>query len=401
MGNKLIGQLLLITLLTTQSRGADFVSKGCPGENLEKTCAALAAIPTDKVMVFADGTEMPACYLQTANPELTNESKEKEKELYRIVFLRLERTLGPALMKNVQDSMFEPAEIMQFVAGDPEARTALEEIIQIQSKVRPPRRGVAKNYSAEFNFIKKEMANVIDKGKFQSSSGKEQTLYKVSAIQKVDREAVHPITCRPMIQAFYAPTVDKTEQFISVSPAVTNFPTFEKLRIIGHEMAHSIDPCKDDFSGNYPYQKLVDCLQQDVGHFKKGLFNYSKDMHTCEAFADAVGVYIAEKWQKQQPPLKPIVKDSSPNKIYMPPGFEMIIFDLDTSCREMIDQKPTTTHPSSIKRFQDIILKNPTVAKAVNCPMDAKTPRCDIETGFKGYIPGLYDKIVEKFKSFR
>ena len=403
MGNKLISLFIFCFLNLAVSRGADLFPLGCPGNKLEKSCEALASIPTDKVLVFADGTEMPACYLTTANPKLSDEKTKKSMELHRIIVNKLDKILTRDQVMNLVYTLSEPSALLPYFKSDPEGQKAVEELIQLEEAERPPKRRTNKDIQESFDYAQTEMAKEVEKGNFANPTLKNKTISQVKSIKNAPVQSIRAISCKPVIQAFYLWVKGTSVQALSLTPATTQMPEFSKLRIIGHELAHSFDPCKPELQDSHPFKKLIDCLQKDVGEFKEGYFNYKNDSHTCEAFADMFGVYIAEKWQKSQPPAKPIVRDSSPNKIYMPPGYEMIIVDLDLACRDLASHyKGEGSHPASETRLKEIILKNPTVAKAVNCPMDAKTPRCDIEEGFKGEKePGFFMNLYNKIKNYR
>lgn len=51
---------------------------GCPADQLKNICSTIGKISNDKILVFADGTQMPACYLSHADAATLKADQDQE-----------------------------------------------------------------------------------------------------------------------------------------------------------------------------------------------------------------------------------------------------------------------------------------------------------------------------------
>ena len=177
-----------------------------------------------------------------------------------------------------------------------------------------------------------------------------------------------------------------------MTDSLAQHPPLARLSSLGHEVSHSVDSCDSGspLSPSHPvFSKLVDCFQNDIGKFSTTFRNSNSNRPNCdpfksEIFCDYLGIYVVEQsLKKHQPQIKINPQDiAAKNKIVMPPGYDVIFTILDLACDEKADlDESKLDHPKSMSRLKEVFLRNPTIRKNLNCPVDPKAPYCDVERG--------------------
>jgi hypothetical protein len=91
-----------IFLLLSTLAWANF-PEGCPAENLKSICDTLGKISNDKILVFADGTQMPACYLSNADQATFKEDQRQETQVSDLIYKALKKNSFPLREPNREE----------------------------------------------------------------------------------------------------------------------------------------------------------------------------------------------------------------------------------------------------------------------------------------------------------
>lgn len=388
--------------------------KGCPADNLRKICSTLGKIGNDKILLFADGTQLPACYTQTADESSRKEHYEAENELRKVLlraaalsFFKRTEHLSDAQLKEVNDavsnsmttvaSLSDLKEIDEY-ASSSLAIAAIDKHIAFKEKVRPPKPYFGKDILKDAIFAAAEIRKLAETLAPPGNPIRENIITGLETTRLVNLRSSKMIHCRPQIGAFHETKTVKDRSTFAMTPALSHYPPSTRIQAIGHEIAHKFDPCNLPVQKNSPLTPFVECLQNKVGDFKRSAFLGSCDPHTQEAFCDAFGIHVQEAWiknQLKQPVQMPEIK---PNMVLMPPGYENIFTHLDFACSSTDSNDQLSTHPNSSRRLADIILKSPVIAGTLGCPSDPGIYRCDIKQGAVGTPPGTLQRTWEAIR---
>lgn len=381
---------LIVLFISTSSFGKilDF-PKGClsDDENLQKACQALGKIKNSDKLVFATGEKMSGCFLQTKSESSRNESKKflglafQMNELINSRFPSAE-SKQISLYLNAPDELLNLKDLTKsealLVQNYSEAlKISLQSFTELNSTAPA-------NYFKEYEESREALTPLL-----QNLPTQEMVLTTIKKLnatriaspstRKGTQIMVRDLACKPYIDAFFS----ESQGQIGLSESLKYLPKISRITMWGHEHAHSFDACyatdsKKSFEFQ-PFSKLMDCLRYDVGQFSQNRFptDWCAERHTREAFCDHFGIQAAIDEMKKNPPqytMDPL--SLSDNEVYVPPGFEILFYYLDSTCSELsVNETESTTHPDSKRRLQDILLRHPTIAKAVNCPTDR--PYCD------------------------
>lgn len=386
MRNKLIVSFLL--LVSRYALAIEF-PKLCPSaENLPQICEQLSKIDPASTLVFSDGYEMPACFVISASnrfPEQLNKEKAALRRIAKKLFQK--KDLNPAafdiaIQKPTLGKKMFPELSADFDAVI-EARVFIEKNWgEAQGKTIPIEPVISNAVAEIYDLINSRPTTFLSflnsKGNFKSKLGKIRSARSAVPAQK--------LSCRPDVNAFFYDDLS----IITITDNLAQHPPLSRIATLGHEVGHSIDACESG-SGIFPshptLSKLVDCFQKDVGKFSTKLRLAAKpncDPHKREVICDYLGVYTLEQYLKKHPPqVKRNAEDvNAKNRVVMPKGYDAIFTALDLACFEPpgFDDK-FSDHPSSMRRLKEIYLRNPTILKNLNCPVDPKAPYCDAEKG--------------------
>ena len=373
--------LVAITLfLIAGSAFALEFPKLCPSaNNLPKICEELSKISSNKTLVFNDGFEMPACAMMTSNPEEKELVGVKKEIMYKIgaelhAIGAMNLTSASEVFRNPALGRERYPKLAKYFDKLDEIRKSTENaqiVFPIQSvKIMSTAR-----------WAKKEILNVMFRQNLPAKVKKSAT-DQLNQIQLEDENMPTEIVpCRPEISSFYEAKVGG----VNVTLSRAQYPPLSRLVSLGHELGHNFDSCTLGERGPHPIlPKLLKCLQKEVGNFVSPIKNVACDVHSREAFCDHIGVHLVEQSLQEFPPIA--VRDeraiASPYKIVMPPGYDIIFGRLVSTCNDGLDANDKdSAYPTSKHRMFDIFMRNPSIAKALNCPYDPRGSYCDIEKG--------------------
>lgn len=369
----------LTFLFVSKSFALEF-PKLCPtAHNLPKICEELSKISSNKTLVFSDGFEMPACAMMTSNPEEKELVAVKKEIMYKIGAEL--HAIGALDLVGASEVFRNPGLGRQRFPKLAKLFDKLDEIRKSteSAQIVFPVQNVKIISTAKW--AKKEILNVMFRQNLPAKVKKNAT-DQLNQIQLEDETLPEEIVpCRPEVSSFYQTKVGG----VNVSLSRAQYPPLARLISLGHELGHNFDSCNLGERGAHPLlPKLLKCIRQDVGKFVSPIKNVACDIHSREAFCDHIGVHLVEQRIKEFP--QEIVKDEralgSPYKIVMPPGYDIIFGRLVSTCNDGLDSSDRdSAYPSSKHRLFDIFMRNPSIAKALNCPVEANKPYCDIEKG--------------------
>lgn len=402
MQNRIYLICVYIIFFTYEGNSVEFPNL-CPNEkNIIKVCEELGKIESDKTLVFADGSEMPACLMQTMPPRERELAISERKLMYKIFDFLISAgiSLGD---KTYRTKMLKSKEqLISLKWLYPELSDIVDELLIVREKRLPMQRQVTiktpplnKEFDDALMGIKALVTQFPNGSKVSSKVARIGS--EPSTKQFID------INCRQPPNAFFNKYFDN----VSLSDSIKSFPPLTRKFILGHEIAHSFDPCfismtdapfknnpDPDMIFKYnlneykprkkplhenPFESLINCIRDEVGKFKQeeqGNTDFCRQRHTREAFCDHIGTYLVSEHLKTQK--YPQIK-KTPQKVYLPPGYEAVFFFIDDTCAK--DNLESSTHPASKRRLFDILLKNPIISKSLNCPIDSKAAYCDVQKG--------------------
>lgn len=375
----------------SSSTAAVEIPKGCPLDHMPKVCEAFREIKNTDVLVFADGTKIPGCMLRTANRDST---KNNLQNLERSIFNTLNESKAPYPREGhyVLSDLIEDHEALRRFAVKQSAQFAEEvnEFTDLKNRSRLPSQPLSDSntYHDDFEFALTELKALIVRPKFSATP---ETINRISMrlgkIKDAPPEDPSTDACLPDVDSIgFDPTRDRVE----LPKSFVHYPRLTRLRILGHELAHSFDPCQVITTGDvqqHPFAALIMCIRDDVGRFKQADSPNSQkgwcyEGHTKEAFCDYFGGHLVEmSLAKTKPVNRKQLASSDPKAINLPPGFESVFFDLDNACLKGLNSDAGSTHPSPYRRLKEIYMRMPSIAKSLGCKVNGDEPRCDIFRG--------------------
>ena len=375
--------IILFLLIISQAKAADSFLKGCLAKesNLNQACTMLKKVKSTDTLVFATGETMKGCFLMTKNPaEVVNRDK----------FNRLSFLVHQLLKEKVQSN---PSELLFFLKN-PQKLLATDlirmftesekELIQIYISSFPlDLKTMTTNkidFKKEFESSQRLLLGLL-RGKISDPEASSSLASVISSVRHNNDPSSSPdsLSCKPNTNAFFAPD----SRQVRFQGGTSQYPLVSRINNLGHEMAHSIDLkwySKYVGATQHPLMGLITCLREGSGQFKQDKSVEKAEegaRFTNEAFCDHFGAELVAEHLKFNPPKYPFKSAPVPvpsDQVFLPPGYEIIFFELDDYCSR--PQKESKSHPSAAKRIKEIYLRNPTIAKALNCPTNQQ--ECDL-----------------------
>lgn len=395
MGNRWL--LVLLALYGAPSFGQTF-PEGCVVDNMEKVCQTLSEIKPTAQIQFADGTLVPGCIIQTENlSALKEDSQNKDLDLLTRKYFELIQKDASLTDQQLAKMLRYPGNLHKYfsehnIATDKEEWTKYNSLVESRS-ARDYVWTEKKNFEPIYSFTNSQINALADFTLNSDAVADKSTFKKLKKLNIYQPPTPGQISCRPSLNAAYEEgTIPGAKAgAVLLSEGMGQMNEGYLYFVVGHELGHSFDPCHSkvkNVSEKHPFRKLISCLRDDIGQFKKRASpktndEWCQDNHTCEAFSDYFGAYVLEQKilaDKSRMRSRPVRK--VPEAITAPPGYEHIFGMIDSACAEGLNTDDTNdSHPSWNRRLKEIILRNPAIAKSVGCDVPSNTPRCDIEKG--------------------
>jgi hypothetical protein len=422
-----------------------FATENCNLNSLTKNCSLLRDLKPDENLVFPDGQSIPSCALSSTNSKSQDELNTKEKEIQSNILRILQQTssnkfdeqvLESLFNSNQMETMFEHEsgtlrwpphsndksyqEITKYDIDNYWVQTLgkaryqkLKQQYAIMRKLsnsrmdsrlnREPfklnnqRPRVEKLFSSSKNAVEKFLLN----GRSESnlSAAEADILDRIRQV-RIDPNYGDDIDCGPPYLAAY----NYNNKKVLLPPSLLFYPDQSIIRVLIHEISHSIDLCRlstvpnprnglDYFANEgiekSPLWSVHKCLTSTSGgDFMRPIDPSLEDLHkenVCdnnkhnEAFCD----WLAANILANQPELleqKNFEKPSAMNKMVQKPvrapaGLDVLLLQADSACSE-IEKKETVwdEHPSWERRVNDIMLREPKLRARANCRSQGESP---------------------------